>query len=122
MPSTRKKGQIAEEMAVAFLKKKGYEILHINWIFNHREIDVVAKNGDELVIVEVKMRESAFFENPEDAVSKQKIRFLLDAAEAYLEQYNLDVDTRFDIVAIIMKGEQGIEIEHFEDAFLPPLM
>lgn len=122
MSSNRKKGQVAEEMAVSFLRKKGYKILHTNWIFNHREIDVVAKDGDELVIVEVKMRESAFFENPEDAVSKQKIRFLVDAAEAYLEAYDLDIDTRFDVVGIIMKGQGGIEIEHFEDAFLPPVM
>lgn len=122
MATTRKKGQQAEELAVAFLRKKGYRILHTNWIHNHREMDVVAMDGDELVVVEVKMRESSFFENPEDAVSRQKIRFLVDAAEAYVLKYDMQVDIRFDVIAIVMKGDKGTEIEHFEDAFLPPLM
>lgn len=122
MPTARKKGQQAEELAVVFLKKKGYKILHTNWIFNHREIDVVAMDGDELVVIEVKMRESSFFENPEDAVSRQKIRFLVDAAEAYVLKYDLKVDIRFDVVAIVMNSTNGVDVEHFEDAFLPPLM
>lgn len=122
MKSTRKKGKEAEEIAVAFLRSKGYTIRHVNWIHDHKEIDIVAVDKGMLVVVEVKMRESAFFENPEDAISRQKIRYLLSAAEAYIDTYNLDMDTRFDVIAIINKGNGGKEIEHFEDAFLPPLM
>lgn len=121
MPTSRKKGQEAEELAIAFLKRAGFQILHTNWVHNHKEIDIVAIDGDELVIVEVKMRESSFFENPEDAVSRQKIRFLVDAAEAYSLTYELAMDIRFDVIAIVMQGVGGVEIEHFKDAFLPPV-
>ncbi len=119
--SNRAKGNEAELIAAEYLRKKGYQVLHMNWQHGHKEIDIVAVDGNDLVIVEVKMRESNFFENPEDAVSKQKIRFLCDAAEAYQEAYDLFNEIRFDVVAITNKGERGVEIEHFEDAFLPPL-
>ena len=122
MNSTREKGKEAEEIAVAYLRNKGYYIRHMNWIYDHKEIDIVAEHEGMLIIIVVKMRESAFFENPEDAISRQKIRFLLSAAEAYIDTYDLDMDTRFDVIAIINKGKGGKEIEHFEDAFLPPVM
>ncbi len=122
MKNTREKGKDGEDIALAYLRKKGYQIRHTNWQFSHKEIDIVAMDGEGLVIVEVKMRESDFFENPEDAVTPQKIRFLLDAAEAYQEAYNLSNEIRFDVVAIINWGGGKVDIEHFVDAFESPIM
>ncbi len=122
LTTNKQKGNFGEEVSVAFLKKKGYEIRHTKWQFSHKEIDIVAADGNMLVIVEVKTRKSDFFQNPEDAVSRSKIRFLLDAAEAYVDIFNLNMDIRFDVITIILKESGGYDLEHFEDAFLPPLM
>ncbi len=120
-PSNREKGNTAEKIAAEYLIKKGYQVRHMNWQYGHKEIDIVAMDKFDLVIIEVKMRESDFFENPEDAVSRQKIRFLLDAAEAYQDKFNLTNEIRFDVVAILMKDKKVTSIEHFEDAFIPPV-
>ena len=70
-------GRKGEELAVEHLKMIGYEILAINWFSHHLEIDIIAKDGDELVIVEVKARGSDSYEHPYEAVSNKKIRFLV---------------------------------------------
>ena len=111
-------GKQGEEIAVKYLMDKGYEILERNWRNRHQEIDIIAKDGKELVIVEVKTRKSNNYGEPDLAVTKQKQRLLIDAANAYIYRYNLDIDTRFDIVSIyFMEGKPVIN--HIEDAFLP---
>ena len=113
-------GRKGEEVAVAHLRSMGYEILELNWFSHHLEIDIIAKDGNELVIVEVKSRGTKSYEHPVEAVSSQKIRFLVNAAEAYIQEKNSNLDTRFDVISIIFYG-QGCEIEHFKDAFYPPI-
>lgn len=111
-------GKQGEEIAVKYLTDKGYEILERNWRNRHKEIDIIAKDGDELVIVEVKCRKSSNYGDPNLAVNKQKQRLLVAAANAYIFRNNLDVDTRFDIVSIVFDNGAP-QIEHIEDAFLP---
>jgi len=111
-------GKQGEEIAVKYLTDKGYEILERNWRNRHKEIDIIAKDGDELVIVEVKCRKSSNYGDPNLAVNKQKQRLLVAAANAYIFKNNLDVDTRFDIVSIVFDNGAP-QIEHIEDAFLP---
>lgn len=113
-------GKKGEEVAVAHLQSMGYEILELNWFSHHLEIDIIAKDGNELVIVEVKSRGTKSYEHPVEAVSSQKIRFLINAAEAYIQEKNSNLDTRFDVVTIIFNGH-GFEVEHFKDAFYPPI-
>lgn len=113
-------GRKGEEIAVAHLESLGYEIKELNWISNHLEIDIIAKDGNELVIVEVKARGTATYEHPVEAVSNKKIRFLVNAAEAYIQEKNSDLDTRFDVISIVFYGH-GFEVEHFKDAFYPPI-
>ncbi len=113
-------GRKGEELAIEHLRSIGYEILEVNWFSHHLEIDIIAKDGDELVIVEVKARGSDSYEHPSEAVSNQKIRFLVNAAEAYIQERNIDMDTRFDVISIIFQG-RGFELEHFKDAFYPPI-
>ncbi len=100
------------------LEKKGYKILETNWRHDKDEIDIVAMDGDELVIVEVKTRSTDYFGNPEDAVDFQKEAFLIRATEAYLEENNLNCDSRFDIVSIILTAKKQ-EVFHIKDAFYP---
>lgn len=114
-------GNKGEELAVEHLRSLGYEILHTNWRVQHLELDIVAMDGDELVIVEVKTRGSDSYEHPSEAVSNKKIRFLVNATEAYIEEYDLDVETRFDVISIVFFSKTNFELEHFKDAFYPPI-
>ena len=113
-------GRKGEELAVEHLRSLGYEILEVNWFSHHLEIDIIAKDGNELVIVEVKARGTDSYEHLSEAVSNKKIRFLVNAAEAYIQEKDINLDTRFDVISIIFYGK-GFEIEHFKDAFYPPI-
>jgi putative endonuclease len=113
-------GKRGEVLAIEHLKSIGYEILEVNWISNHLEIDIIARDGKELVIVEVKSRGTDSYEHPSEAVSNKKIRFLINAAEAYIQEKDINLDTRFDVISIIFYG-RNFELEHFKDAFYPPV-
>lgn len=111
-------GKLGEELAVNYLVGKGYQILERNWHNIHKEIDIVAKDGKFLVIVEVKARQTDEYGAPDIAVTKKKQQMLIAAANAYIFKKRLDVETRFDIISIVFKDGQPV-IEHIEDAFLP---
>ena len=111
-------GKLGEELAVDYLVGKGYEILERNWRNIHKEIDIIAKDGKFLVVVEVKTRQTDEYGNPDIAVTKKKQRMLIAAANAYIFKNRLDVETRFDIISIVFKDGEPV-IEHIEDAFLP---
>lgn len=120
MVSARELGKIAEGMAEQYLRKLGYEIKVCNWYHGHLELDIVAMDGDELVIVEVKARTGLRYEHPSEAVTNAKIKRIVEAADAYITERELDVDTRFDVITVIFFKE-GHELEHFKDAFYPTL-
>jgi len=111
-------GKKGEELARKYLEDKGYLILETNWRHDRDEVDIIAMDGDELVIVEVKTRSSDRYGEPEDDVSWAKEKFLIRATEAYLEEKDLDIDSRFDIISIIL-NENECRIKHIEDAFYP---
>ena len=111
-------GKLGEELAVNYLIEKGYDILERNWRNIHKEIDIIARDGKDLVVVEVKTRQSDENGEPDLAVTRQKQTRLISAANAYLFQNSLDINTRFDIISIIMKDNSPV-INHIEDAFLP---
>ena len=107
-----------ERLAAQFLKEKGYRILEINWRYYKNEVDIIALDGEVLVIAEVKTRRTAYFGNPEDAVTPAKANRLISAAEGYLEEKNLDLEVRYDIISIIL-SDKIEEIYHIKDAFFP---
>ena len=112
-------GKAGEEAAVAYLEEQGYTIRHRNWHKSHLELDIVATNGEELVVVEVKTRSNTDFTTPEEAVTPQKIRRLVIAADTYVKSHKLTLPLRFDIITLV--GEAGhFHIEHLRDAFYPP--
>lgn len=111
-------GKRGEEIARRFLEDKGFVILETNWRHEKDEIDIIARDGDELVIVEVKTRSSNYFGEPEDAVGEQKEEFLIRATDAYLFEKDLNMDVRYDIISIIL-DKKGQKIRHIVDAFYP---
>ena len=111
-------GKNGENIAASYLLKNGFTILERNWRSGRDEIDIIATDSDLLVIVEVKTRTSAWFGEPETAVTVAKQRSLLRAAEAYILEKNYRGETRFDVVGILFDKQQ-ISLNHIKDAFLP---
>lgn len=109
-------GKKGEMLASRCLLDKGFAILHYNWRSGHKEIDIIAKERDTLVFVEVKSRSSEEYGNAADAVDDRKIELLLRAAEAYIRKNRTDLKYRFDIVTVIGRSEP-YRIEHIRDAF-----
>lgn len=112
--NSQKYGAWGEEMAVAHLISAGYQVLERNWRAGHLEIDIIAKTGETLVIVEVKSRKNNTFGEPEIFVNKRKQGFLIKAANHYVLEKNLELEVRFDIVAVT-----DTNILHLERAFFP---
>ena len=110
-------GRLGEELAVEYLIKKGYQILERNWRSGHKEVDIIALDDTTLVIVEVKTRKSDDYGYPDIAVGITKQRMLVWAADAYVRFKKLNVDVRFDIIAIVITDDEP-KIEHIEDAFI----
>lgn len=113
-------GKKGEQIALDKLIAEGYRILKQNWRHRKKEIDIIAEKDDFLIIVEVKSRSVGFQENPRDAVNMKKQRFLIQAANAYIHKYDIDLEVRFDIITVVF-DDQEYEIEHIEDAFYPTL-
>ena len=109
-------GKLGEKLAVEFLQKEGYEILETNWTFQKAEIDIIAQKENTLAVVEVKTRSSLEFGLPQDFVKPKKIQLLVKAVNEYVVSKDLDVDVRFDIIAI-HKEDKSFVIEHLTDAF-----
>ena len=111
-------GEEGEKIAVNYLKSRGYIIHHTNWRMSHLEVDIIAEDNGELVFIEVKTRSSDKYGEPEEAVDDQKERDLLRLASVYLENLQLEVPARFDIISIIISVNTS-NVTHFEDAFSP---
>jgi putative endonuclease len=109
-------GKFGEEQAVAYLQQHGYDILETNWTFQKAEIDIIAQKENRLAVVEVKTRSSIEYGLPQDFVKSKKIQLLVKAINEYVASNDLDVEVRFDIIAVYKEGEHFI-IEHLEDAF-----
>ena len=109
-------GKLGEELAVEFLRKDGYEILETNWIFQKAEIDIIAQKETILAVVEVKTRSSLEFGLPQDFVKPKKIQLLVKAINEYVVSKDLDIEVRFDIIAV-HKEDKSYAIEHLKDAF-----
>jgi putative endonuclease len=109
-------GHRGEQIACAFIQKKGYVILFRNFTFNKSEIDIIAKYKNCIVFVEVKTRRNDYFASPIDAITDKKIAKLQEAAQHFIDTNQIEGELRFDIISIILNKEQ-CEIEHIENAF-----
>jgi len=109
-------GKKGEQLAVDFLLKNNYTIIERNYRFDKAEVDIIAQKADILAIVEVKTRSTTDFGNPQDFVKPKQIKNLVKAVDEYVNVNDLDVEVRFDIIAIV-KQNKGFKIEHLENAF-----
>ena len=109
-------GKIGEQLAVDYLSRNGYTILERNFIYDKAEVDIIAQKEKRVIIVEVKTRNSNFFGDPQDFVTKAKIKLMVKAANEYLITNNIEMEVRFDIIAIL-KNQHIEKVEHFENAF-----
>lgn len=109
-------GKKGEQLAVDFLFENGYTIVERNYRFDRAEVDIIAKKEQVLAIIEVKTRATDAFGNPQDFVKPKQIKNLVKAVNEYVLENELDVEVRFDIIAIL-KNEGSFNIEHIPNAF-----
>jgi putative endonuclease len=110
-------GKKGEEVALRFLKKRGYRLIEKNYVCKMGEMDIIAREKDTLTFIEVKTRTSMMFGPPQLAVNASKQRQLSKVALYYLKEKRLeDVKARFDVVAILLE-KKGEQIELIKDAF-----
>lgn len=110
-------GKKGEQLAVNYLMNEGYKIVERNWRFQKAEIDIIATKEKMLISVEVKTRSNNDYGNPQDFVNSKKIKLMILAMNEYILKRNLDIELRFDIIAIT-KNKSSFNVEHFQDAFL----
>ncbi len=118
IPTTKETGDEGEERAILYLREKGYEILDTKYYYQKKELDIVCCKDALLVVVEVKTRAAGAMENPRDAVTKKKQGGIIQATNAYVEQKDIDLEVRFDIIEVVFSGKAHV-INHIEDAFYP---
>jgi len=110
-------GREGEEIACRHLRNQGYVILERNFRCSYGEIDIIARQGDVLVFVEVRSRRSAHFGEPLDSVGPVKQRKLSRIALCYIQKHRLeDRQARFDVLGVKIRPE-GYTIELVRDAF-----
>ncbi len=121
----KKVGKIGEEIAVKFLKKKGYKILDRNCVFKilgafqKGELDIVAKKGDTFCFVEVKTIKNPKIEIlPEEKVNFSKRKKLILSAQSWLIKNKIPLDCKWqiDVISVILKEGKEPQIFHFENA------
>lgn len=114
----RSTGSYGEKLAVEFLESAGYEIIDKNYHFGHGEIDIVAKEKDVIVFVEVKYRKNLEYGLPEYAITKGKQNQIKKIAEAYLSEHEIkDQDCRIDVIAILHLAGEKPQLNHYKNAF-----
>lgn len=115
---TRELGQLGEELAVDLLKAKGYIILERNFRCKLGEIDIIARDKDTLVFLEVRSKSSSGFGVPQESVNYKKQRTIRRVAEYYLIKNKLQNDfCRFDVIAVTWQNNSTPKIEIIKDAF-----
>ena len=119
--ATKQFGDEGEQIAVELLKKKGYEIIERNYRYGKGEIDIIAKDPETnfTVFIEVKSRKNLEFGDPIYAVTNNKIKQIKRMAELYLYDKEInEIDCRFDVITVLLRGKQKPVIEHYINAFM----
>lgn len=99
----QKIGTIGEQKAQSYLKRRGYQILECNYHTKGGELDIIAKEKDCIVFVEVKTRTNTEYGTPAEAVSFYKQKHMLKSARYYLSRFETEMECRFDVIEVILK-------------------
>jgi putative endonuclease len=110
-------GQKGEEEARKYLKKKGLRLVAKNWRAKTGEIDLIMKDGEVLVFVEVRLRRKTQYGAGYEKVGRDKMRKLINTAQSYQVREDYWGDVRFDVVSIEMDEDGNMKLEHIKDAF-----
>ena len=110
-------GQRGEDLAVDYIQNSGYTVLERNYRCKLGEVDIIARDNDTLVFIEVRTRSSIDFGLPQESINRRKRHQISKVALEYLTRKKLkNIPARFDVIAISLKGEKE-KVEHFKDAF-----
>lgn len=117
--ATQPTGRLGESLAAEFLVNQRYVILECNYRKPYGEVDIIARDGDTLVFVEVKTRKSSGFGSAFEAVDRRKQRHLSRIAQEYLQSHSMvGSPARFDVIAIQLDNDsQPVRIDHIKNAF-----
>jgi len=108
-------GRYGEDVAAAHVVERGWRVLDRNWRASQGELDLVALDGDELVVVEVKTRRSAAFGHPAEAVTPAKLARVRRLAAAWLTAHDVrPASVRVDVVAVLVPPGAPAQVEHLE--------
>lgn len=119
MTENKPLGNRGEDAAAAYLERIGMTVVERNWRTKHGEVDIVALDGETLVLCEVKTRRTVRAGTPEEAVTPAKQRRYRRLAEAYVQQAGLEqVAVRFDVISILVIGEDRALLRHHRAAFV----
>lgn len=113
------RGNLGEELAALWLVDHGFDLLHSNWRAGRYELDIVARKEGVLHIVEVKSRKADGLTAPEDAMTRTKFRALCTAANIYIGQFGIDMDTQFDLIAVDFAADGSHEIRYIPEVMTP---
>ena len=118
-PARQRHGKEAERLACAYLRRYGYEIEAVNVRYPVGELDVVARDGEVLCMIEVRSKSSERFGSALESITDRKRRHLIKAAHWYLQarQPSWEGNVRFDVVAIEFRAAGGPQIELLRNAF-----
>jgi putative endonuclease len=111
-------GKWGEDLAVAYLEKKGYTIVERDWKSGRRDIDIIALDDDVVVFVEVKTRRNRLYGEPEDAIDYYKLQNLQQAISHYVKFRNIRQDIRFDIISVVGTIGSEPDIQHIQNVAL----
>ncbi|HEX2907602.1 MAG TPA: YraN family protein [Phototrophicaceae bacterium] len=115
--STRPFGNQGEQLAASHLQHQGYTIVAQNWHCQYGEIDIIARQGETLVFVEVRTRHARLTETAFESITERKQARLVRAVQVYLAQHNLeDGPWRVDVIAIAVPPSGSPVIDHITDA------
>ena len=111
-------GKKGEALAVGYLERQGFTVLYCNWRHEKYEIDIIATKEEVLHFVEVKTRQSLAFGLPEESVTYKKIRSIVTAGVAFQCQYPAWKRVQYDVLSIVLSGQQEPEFFYIEDVYL----
>lgn len=111
-------GQLGENAACQYLKKKHYRILSRNYRKKYGEIDIIAQKANKLTFVEVKTRSGTDYGMPSEAVNFYKQQKIIKTAQAYLLEADFDGEVTFDVLEVFLSDGRVLSIHHIENAFV----
>lgn len=110
-------GNLAENLAAEFLLDKDYKILARNFRYQRAEIDIIAELDDLIVVIEVKARSYDTLIEPQEAVTKKKIKAIVMCSDFFLNENSINKEVRFDIITVLPDEQGVLQLNHIEDAF-----